>query len=412
MNDNGNRFFYGYVIVVSSFIIFLVVFGIHYAFGVFFKPLLAEFGWSRATTAGAYSLSWLLQGPSGIIMGKFNDRYGPRKVLTLCGIILGMGIILTTRTNHCWELYLYYGVFMGLGTGGMYVPLVSTIARWFIAKRSTMTGIAISGMGFGTFLLSPVSNYLITSYNWRTSYIILGITLLIVVLTFAQFLRLTPKLKGQFPYGYKEIHENRVDGDIKRCSIKEAIFMFEFWMVFGIFFCFGFCLLAILVHIAPHASDIGKSAGTAAGLVAAIGIASIAGKVLFGDLGDRIGNKMIYVICFSIMFFSLLFLIQARQDWAIYLFSIMFGLAYGGNATSQSPLVAGLFGLQSHGIIMGAVNNGFTFGGTVGPIVIGFLFDLKGDYGLAFLITAAVSLVGIMLTLPLKVKRQVSRRPN
>ena len=140
-------------------------------------------------------------------------------------------------------------------------------------------------------------------------------------------------------------------------------------MVFGIFFCFGFCLLAILVHIAPHALDIGKSAGTAAGLVAAIGIASIAGKVLFGGLGDRIGNKMIYIICFSIMFFSLLFLIPARLDRALYLFSIMFGLAYGGNATSQSPLVAGLFGLHSHGIIMGAVNNGFTFGGTLGPIV-------------------------------------------
>jgi MFS transporter, OFA family, oxalate/formate antiporter len=401
-NKADTTFFYGYVVVMAAFVIFLVVFGIHYAFGVFLKPLLAEFGWGRAITSGAFSLSWLLQGLSAIVMGRLNDRYGPRIVLTLCGILLSSGFLLTTRIHAGWQLYLTYGVLVGVGTGGVYVPLISTIARWFIARRSTMTGIAVSGMGLGTFLLSPVANYLISIYNWRTAYTILGIALFAVILLAVQFLRRAPEVMRQVPYGHSEKFKDQFRDESKIFSLKEAAFTRSFWLVFGMFFCFGFCFSAVMVHIAPHATDIGKSSSAAAGLVASIGIASIAGKILLGGLGDRTGNRKIYMICFSMMAASLLWLTPAREAWLIYLFAIVFGLAYGGNATSQSPLVASLFGLQSHGLIMGTVNNGFTIGATLGPVACGSLFDLIGDYRAAFLVISAVAVAGLIFTLFLK----------
>jgi MFS family permease len=407
LNETGTKFFYGYIIVIAAFIIYLAVFGVHYAFGVFLKPMLTEFGWSRAITSGAFSLSWLMQGVSAIVMGKLNDRYGPRVVLTICGILVSSGFLMTTQINARWQLYLFYGGFIGSGTGGVYVPLVSTIARWFTSRRNTMTGLAVSGIGFGTFLFSPVANYLISVYNWRTSYTILGITLMVIILVATQFLRRDPEKMGQLPYESQESIEIKQD-DERVYSLKEAVMTREFRLVFAMFFCFGFCFSSIIVHIAPHATDIGKSTATAAGLVATIGIASIAGKVLFGRIGDRIGNKSIYMICFSMMVFSLLWLTPTRQALFLYLFAVVFGLAYGGNATSQSPLVATLFGLQSHGIIMGTVNNGFTVGATLGPFVSGALFDKMGDYEAAFLINAFLSFMGLMLSILLKPKKALS----
>ena len=164
--------------------------------------------------------------------------------------------------------------------------------------------------------------------------------------------------------------------------------------------------MAIMVHIAPHAIDIGKSAIIASGLVASIGISSIVGKIMFGYLGDQIGSKKIYISCFSIMFFSLLITISTQEVLLLYLFAVMFGLAYGGNACSQSPLTAEMFGLKSHGAIMGALNIGFTFGATMGPLVAGFLFDITGNYNTAFLVTGSSSLMGCFIAVILKRKRQ------
>lgn len=398
-NHADPTFFYGYVIVIAAFVIYFFVFGVHYTFGIFLKPMIAEFGWGRAVTSGAFSLSWLLQGLSAILMGRLNDRYGPRVVLAVCALLLASGILLTTRIQAGWQLYLSYGVLIGFGTGGVYVPIVSTIARWFTARRSTMTGIAVSGIGLGTFLLSPAASYLISVYDWRTAYTILGMALFGVILCAVPFLRRGPEEREQLPYGDHQRNSGPSANRSTTYSLKQAALTREFWVVFCMFFCFGFCFSAVMVHIAPHATDIGESAGTAAGLVASIGIASIAGKVLLGGLGDRVGSQRIYLICFSMMVVSLLWLTMVRETWPLYLFAVVFGLAYGGNATSQSPLVAILFGLRSHGVIMGTVNNGFTIGATLGPVASGSLFDRVGDYGVAFLIIAAVAFSGLMMTL-------------
>lgn len=403
-SEAGRKFFYGYVVVASAYLILFFVFGVHYTFGVFLKPILAEFGWGRAVTSGAFALSWLVQGVSAVLMGRLNDRYGPRVVLTISGILIAAGILTTTRITAGWHLYLTYGVLIGIGTGGVYVPLASTIARWFIARRGTMTGIAMSGIGLGTFLLSPMANYLISVYSWRTAYTILGVSLLAVVILVVQLLRRDPEQVGQLPYGHAENLENNSGGEDGGYSLKDAALRREFWIAFGMFFSFGFCFSAVIVHIAPHATDIGKSTSVAAGLVASIGISSIAGKVLLGALGDKIGSKAIYIIGFCLMAASLLWLMLTRETWLLSLFAVTFGLAYGGNGTSQSPLVASLFGLKYHGVILGTVNNGFTIGATVGPVACGALFDLMGDYRAAFLIITVVAVSGLILTLLLNTR--------
>lgn len=406
----SHRVFYGYVVVAASSLIMVVAFGVHYAFGVFLKPMLTEFDWTRAMTSGAFSLSWIVQGISSIIMGKLNDKYGTRLVLTLCGFLLGAGYLLMSRMGTIWQFYIFYGLIVGSGLGGMYVPLVSTVARWFISRRNLMTGITIAGIGIGTLFGPIVANQLITVYDWNISYLILGSIVFTVIIVAAQFLKRDPSQTRQVPFN-NEAEKQVINAATDEFSLRKTLHTNQFWLVFGLFFCFGFCLFAIMVHLPAHATDLGIPASTAATFLSAIGGASIAGKVLLGNIGDRIGNKRVYIICFILMSTSLLWLVFVRSIWGLYLFAIAFGFAYGGSATSQSPLVASLFGVKSHGLIMGAVNNGFTIGCTVGPIVAGYIFDVSLSYRLAFLVSIAFGILGLVFTLALQpIEKAIGRK--
>ena len=126
------KIFYGYIVVAASFLIYMVMWGTYYTFGIFFKPFLVEFGWTRAMTSGAYSLSLILHGLLGIVAGKLTDRFGPRVVVTACGLLLGSGYLLMSQVSAIWQLYLFYGVIIGIGISGGFIPLVSTVARWFV----------------------------------------------------------------------------------------------------------------------------------------------------------------------------------------------------------------------------------------------------------------------------------------
>lgn len=164
------RFFYGYAILLASFLILMTVWGTQYSFGVFFKPVSSEFGWTRAETAGAYSLNMVLAGVFGILAGRLSDRFGARLVVTVCGLLMGLGYLLMSRIGAVWQMYLFYGVLASIGIAGMVVPLLSTVARWFIKRRGLTTGIAASGIGVGTVIMPPLASQLISSHGWRTSY--------------------------------------------------------------------------------------------------------------------------------------------------------------------------------------------------------------------------------------------------
>jgi len=388
----------------------VIIYGAKFAFGVFFKPLLTEFGWTRAMTSGAFSLTMVTHGLLGIIMGGLNDRFGPRIVLTLCGFIAGIGYLLMSQINTVWQFYLFYGVIIGIGMSGVWVPLLSTTARWFVARRSMMTGIVLTGTGIGTLIAPPVATRLISTYDWRISYIILGSIVLIVVVLTAQLLRRDPAQMGQMPYGANMGVEKRSIQKPEGFSLREACYSRQFWMVLAILFFYGICFYAIIIHIVPHITDIGISATGAANILATSGGLAIVGRLILGSYADRIGNRRAIMIGFILMSASLFWLFSATEVWMLYLFAVVFGFAYGGMGASESPLVAGLFGLRSHGLILGVLSGGFTIGGALGPFLSGYIFDVNGSYQLAFLLCAAFGIAGFIITALLKpIKSEHSR---
>lgn len=411
MNKGEPRVFYGYIVVSAAFGTAVIACGTFYSFGIFLKPVLEDFGWTRAMTSGAYSLAFILSGLLGIGAGRLNDRFGPRLVMTACGLFLGAGYLLMSQVNAVWQLYLFYGVIVGAGYSAGIIPLLSMVARWFVKRKGLMSGIVVSGIGTGMMIMSPICRWLISTYDWRASYIILGIINLVCVILAAQFLRRDPGQMGLLPYGANEVSQKSLIPEDKGLSLGEAIRTGQFWLFFTILFSIGVWLQAIFVHIAPYATDIGISPTAAATILTILGGLSIPGKLMLGSIGDRVGNKQAYVAFLILVSASLFWLVTAKELWMLYLFAAVFGFGQGGGSALYSPIVAELFGLGSHGVILGAVNLGFTIGGTVGPLVAGYVFDVTGGYYLAFLICAIVCVIGLILTLLLRpISREGERR--
>ncbi len=392
------KIFYGYVVVAAAFLITIISHGAQYTFGIFFKPLLEEFGWTKAATSAAFSLYLVLYGILGIFVGRLNDRFGPRLVLTACAFFLGMGYALMSRIGAIWHLYVVYGVLIAVGMSGVWVPLISTIPRWFIRRRGLMTGIVTSGSGIGTILLSIAASALIAEYQWRISYLIVGAGVWTMLMLSAQFLRRDPQQMGQEPYGGDAVKTAAVHDADEGLRFREAISAGRFWVLCAIFFCFGFDLYTVMVHLVAHAIELGIPALNAAGIIAVVGGVNAAGRVGMGGISDRLGNLRCLVVSFLLMTAALVLLTVAAEMWQLYVFGVIFGIGYGGLAALMSPVPAELFGLRSIGTIVGAVTCSFTLGGAVGPVLAGLLSDITGSYHAAFAACAAVGVLGTIFS--------------
>ncbi len=395
----GPRFFYGYIVAGAALFTMAINYGAYNSFGVFIESLRPDFNRSTATISGALSLSWIMQGIFSMIMGRLTDRVGPRIVLTICGSLIGLGHLLMSQIGTVWQLYLFYGVIIGSGMGGSWVPIVSTIARWFVKRRNLMTGIVLTGVSIGTLAAPPVVSRLISVYDWRTSYLILGTAVLVAVVSVAQLLRRDPAQAKQRPYAEGEGLKQESVPETRPFSLEEAVHTRQFWLASGMFLCFGFSVYTVIAHIVLDATGLGISPVSAANILATIGGLSLAGRIVLGIVADRLGNRQVFIIGFVLMAAALFWLVPNKEVWGLYLFAAVFGFAFGGCATSESPLVAGLFGLSSHGLILGVMNVlGFTLGAAIGPLVAGHIFDVTSSYQLAFVISGALSVVGLMLT--------------
>ncbi len=402
LKDRQPGFFYGYVIVGAAVCAMVVYWGTFYTFGIFFKPVLTDLGWTRAATSAAFSINALLWGFMDFNAGRLSDRYGPRIMVTACGFFLGLGYLLMSQISAVWQLYLFYGVIVAIGMGGSFVPMVSTVARWFVKRRGLMTGIVVAGIGLGTMIIPPIATRLIASYGWSNSYIIVGSVALIFIIMAAQFLRRDPAQKGQLPYGADEVETEGAAANTTSLSLSEATRTKQFWMLCALFFAFLFCVNTIMVHIAAHTTDLRFSETAGGNILATIGGVSIVSRIAVGAFADRFGIKLALVISAVLLTVSLFWLQSASELWMLYLFAVIFGFGYGGLVTLTSPLAAELFGLSSHGAILGIAFFVGTMGQAAGPFLAGNIFDATGSYQPAFLICSILGVISIILALVLR----------
>ena len=394
------KIYYGWVIVAASCFAEVMAFGAMYSFSVFIGPLCEEFGWSRAITAGAFSTHMIVHGVFYIVSGILTDKYGPRIVVGLGGFIMGLGLCLTSQVNTIGQLYLFFGIMVGMGMGSVYVPLATTIARWFENKRGLALGIVTAGSPVGIIIFSLVAQYFILNYHWRTAYIVMGIVTLVIIGIAALFLRRDPGVMGLLPLGAKANNngDDLTDNQVERgYYLSEAIKTKVLWVLGVAIIMYVTAVFVTTTHIVVHCLDIGIEPMAAAGMVAFIGGGQIAGRLCGGGISDRIGTKKTLLLSLFFLTICLFWLIWINEEWMFILFSLIFGFSFGIAVPQMPGLAVEFFGLRRIGAIIGVITAITTVGGALGAWLGGYIFDMTGSYSSAFMIGGILALVSLAI---------------
>ena len=391
------------MIVAVCLVINALTFGTRYSFGVFFKSIEGEFSLSRAATSGIFSIYMVLASAFEVLGGWALDKFGPRIVILLMGLFIGLSLLLTSQTNSPWQLFITYSLLLAIGTGPSYTVAMATTSRWFEKKRGAALGIAGAGIGLGTLVMAPLATYLIANFEWRVAYMVIGLSAGLALASLSKLLRKDPGEIGVLPDGIKPdstkigLGNTRGTNQPTNFSLLQALRTRSFWFLWAIWLTWALCFHLVLTHVIPHATDIGISTTKAAIILSLVGGISIPGRLIMGSVSDRLGRKMSAIACALLQAGAMIWLIWAQDLWMLYLFAIVYGLGYGGFDPPTLALVGDIFGLRHIGIIMGVLFVGWGIGAAIGPAVGGILFDISNNYSVAFAIGAAAMLVAALL---------------
>lgn len=394
-----SRFYYGWIVVIASFLMTFMFFGIQYNFGVFSKPLSDEFGWTRALTSGAFSLYMIVHGFSAILMGTLSDKYDPRITFSVSGFLGGLGMILCSQIVDLWQFYVFFGLLIGVGTGAAFSPPMSITAKWFVKRRGLALGIVASGIGFGTLVMSPVANYLISAYGWQTAYIIVGFIAWIVLIPAALMIKAGPVENNVLSYAKNRKESGNVNNE---WDTSEAVKTKSLWLVLFSNLLWVLCLQMVMVHVYSHAIDIGAPSMIAASVLSLIGGCSILGRLVIGGASDRIGTKRAWLFCLVCQVAMMFWLTMSESVWMLYLFAPVFGFTYGGIVPLIPAITGEFFGTKNLGAIIGFMGFGPTIGGALGPFLAGYIFDVTGSYYFAFLLGVAATIMATVFAIQTK----------
>jgi MFS family permease len=398
--------FHGWYVVIACFFVTMSLGEAMWSFGIFFKPLQAEFGWSRSLVSSGYTAFLIAYSLSNMVADRLSDRYGPRMVLVACGILAGLGICLCGRIHNLNELRFFLMV-SGLGAGGTWPIPVATVQRWFYGKprAGLALGIVISGVGIGAIVFNPLINYLILSHGWRNAFLIVGILCLGVIVSASLFIREIPR----------NIEHNTCTVTTTEAGMTELTTTQVLTHVSFLIITFAACATVsasqfISVHMVPFATDLGISTTIAAAAVGLIGAVSILGRILSGPLADKIGWRGTLSLSLFGLAFAVIWTLFTRAEWMLYVFAVFFGLFWGVRVTALTGILGSFFGMRSVGDLIGITSAiGNIFGAFV-PYIAGYVFDSLGSYTMVFLFLALLLLVAGILTTTMKEPAEAQER--
>jgi MFS family permease len=399
------KIYYGWIIVLTCLGINAVVHGIRYSFGVFFKSLGGEFELSRAATSGISSAYWILCALFAVSGGYLLDKYGPRKLILGTGILTAISLVTTSRSSAPWQLFLTYSLVLAAGTGAVYSVLMATAQRWFVKNRGMAVGIVGTGVGIGALIMSPLAAFLISSFGWRSTYLMMGIVLGAILVGLSFPLKKAPSDSSIPPDTAGPGSSTKIETGATDFSLSQALKTANFWLIGALWFFWAFSLMLVLTHLVPHLTDIGIAATTAALISGLIGAVNPLGRLGGGWLSDRLGRKFTSVIAILLQSGALFLLAWSQQLWMFYLFVAIFALGYGCLDPATLALIGDVFGLKKLGSIMGALMIFWVVGAGIGSEVGGIIYDASGSYFPAFLMTAILMLLSCTFALLLRKTR-------
>ncbi len=385
---------YRIILVITLSSLSLIVWGIFHSFGIYIKPLATTLGLSRATVSGAISVSWVMHGIFAMVGGFITDRYGPRLVLVVGAALLSLGYLLMSVCHSAFQLYLYYGVIVGIGIGPIWIASSATVARWFQRRRGLMLGLVFAGPGVGQIVIPPLSQYLIDSVGFFSTFRILGLAALCTSVPLAGLVRKEP---GSEPAqgDLSAISSARAEKDV---PLREALRTRNFWLLTSMWVFVPFAIQLFRTHIFSHASDRGLDESVASLLFMFLGAGIVVGRISWGGIADKMGSVRTYSLVLIGISVSMLSAVIANSLWVFYVVAGFFGFAMGGNDPVYVKLTTDCFGSRSMGSVIGVLTFVFAMSGALGPLLGGVVADRTGSYSLAFL-AAGITVLTALLAL-------------
>ncbi|MBI4187864.1 MAG: MFS transporter [Chloroflexi bacterium] len=385
-----------------------------FAFSLFVRPLQEGLGWTRGGIMLGYTIYSLLGGAASPFIGRVIDRYAAGKVIAAGAFISGIGFVLLSLMSNLWHFYGSY-IVIAIGMTGMgTIPTTMVVSNWFQKRRGTVIGIMSTGMGAGGVALTPfIGGYLIPNFGWRTAYLVMAVlTWLLVVPLSLLVIKARPADKGLYPDGAAGpevvVEEKTAPPTPGGLTLRLALATPAFWLIAISVLTSGFSLVGLLMSQVPYLEDIGFPVAMAAGTLGAVSLVSLAGRVLFGWLCDRIEAKYVSCIGTGLQVASLIVLMNVRSTSSlsvIWLYAIVLGMCVGSWLPVMAMLVSDNFGFVSYGSIFGIVMFVQSVGVALGPIVSGYMYDSMGTYYWAFITFIILYIVSALSVL-------VVRRPK
>ena len=407
--SSASNIYYGWFIVATTFFVIMVTMGARNGVGVFVLPMSEEFGWNRSVISFAGALGILINGISQPFLGNAYDKVGGRKLILSGVVAIGFMVTLLSLTFHFVYFLLIFGVFMAIAmSAGSITTGAVLVSKWFQRKRSTAISISSAGASIGGLILVPFTTYLIILIDWRLTWVVLGLMILLLVFPVAFFmLRNDPAEMGLLPDGDMESsggsnkRRQRAPGPLEVEEWKHAFRSSPMWQLCATYFVCGFTTLIMAFHFVPNAVESGFSAGTAATAFGVLSAMNTIGVLVVGPLADKWGNKNLlgFVYAFRGMGYACLLLLPGQ--WGLWIFAVVGGSSWIATVPLTTALTADVYGLKKVGTLMGMVFLSHQIGGSIGIQFGGIMRDITGSYDIPFavagLLLAMASITSFMI---------------
>ncbi|HVB16183.1 MAG TPA: MFS transporter [Stellaceae bacterium] len=386
----------------GAFTAFTVSAALMHSYPVYLVAYIEEFGWGRAETSVAYSVSQLIGGISSPFVGALVDRLGPRRLLSLGSVLLILGLAASAYVSALWQIIVLYGVVMTIGANCLglvvFVPLLS---RQFARRRGMAISIVQSANGIARGISAPLVQVAISAVGWRSTYLIQAGVMAAVALPLAALFRrtdpsATPHAAGAVPDGASPLTAAAATPR-PGWTLGEAVRTPHFWLLFAVYLFTGLGSYFVSLHQLAFAIDIGFDKVYAAEVLGMGALLSVPGIVVTGTLSDYLGREVSAILAYGFSIVGVicaLFITNPGQHLLLWLHACFFGLTWGARGPAITAKTADLFPGPRLGTILGVITIGSGLGAAIGSWGAGFIFDLSGSYRVAFVMSILSYLCG------------------
>jgi MFS family permease len=408
---------YGWIIFGLSFLNLVVEGGLKSAVPVVYVALRDSFHWSAAVTSSIFSLAGLVGALGAPLLGRLLDRWGPRYLFPVGGLLIGLGWYTSSCVTDLWPLLLFYSVVATIGENSISsFTTAATLAPWFPRTRGWMLGLADAGSPLGAVLFLPLTQWLISTIGWRLTFRLLGVVFFLMVGPANLLLQRrpplphvainpggeavrhhplpTPPMSPESASSTRRSEATRAAGEAS--PWRQLVRQPPVWYLVLARLCATLGTHLTSVHLVAFFVAAGYNPVLAATAIAGVGAVSVIGRPLSGALSDVLGREVMYTIGFGMHISAIMLVLtlgNGQRWWPLLLFVGLAGLSDGIGGLVVGAKAGDLFPATSLGAVMGLVQIGRGLGIMAGPLLGGLLFDLKGDYQMAFCL--AVGLVTI-----------------